>query len=101
METVTSTLKRTLEDIGTARESKATRTELSRLVEEGRNLIKSSTTTLREVNDMPMPTDRSERTGRQLEVQKFGKDLKERLANFQKVHRAFHTEVARYSCFLR
>lgn len=89
LEILSSSIKRGLDEIGTARESSRGRGELTRQVAEGKNLIKSATTTVREILSMKPPSDRSERANRQVEVQKFTKDLQDRVSAFQKVDAAF------------
>jgi hypothetical protein len=88
LEILSSSIKRGLDEIGTARESSRGRADLTRQVAEGKNLIKSATTTAREISSMKPPADRSERANRQVEVQKFTKDLQDRVSTFQKVNGA-------------
>ena len=83
LEQISSSARRALEGLGTARESSRTRAEVAGLIGEGKELIKGATKTVRDIG--AMKASRAERTHRQMEVQKLTKDLQDRVTAFQKV----------------
>ncbi len=88
--TVLTSLKRSSDAIGTARETDKIRSDLKQLTEEGRQLISTISTQLKTKFEdaVSAPSvDRTERNTRKLQQQKFVKDLQERVSAYQSVRR--------------
>lgn len=84
--TVLTSLKRSSDAIGTARETDKIRSDLKQLTEEGRQLISTISTQLKTKFEdaVSAPSvDRTERNTRKLQQQKFVKDLQERVSAYQ------------------
>jgi len=80
-------IRRIVGQLGTAKDTSETRTELHNLTEETRDLVKNTGDDLRTLNHLGDAVQEEQRRQRRPEQQKLGKDFQEALRDFQEIQR--------------